>query len=52
MAKLLQGKVVQSAQMTLRVATNTVYVDAARASHVVLPVVAVSDLKRLPPLPA
>ena len=36
--------------LTRRVATNTVYVDADRASHVVLPVVAVGELKRLQPL--
>ena len=33
-----------------RVATNTVYVDHARASHVVLPLVALDALQLLPPL--
>ena len=34
--------------LTRRVATNTVYVDEQRASHVVLPLLALSDLKPLP----
>ena len=35
---------------TRRIATNTVYVDSARASHVVLPLVALDALQPLPPL--
>ena len=36
---------------TRRIATNTVYVDLARASHVVLPLVALEALQPLQPLP-
>jgi putative CocE/NonD family hydrolase len=35
---------------TRRIATNTVYVDHARASHVVLPLVPLNALQALPPL--
>ena len=40
----------QGRGLTRRIATNTVYVDATRASHVVLPLVALDDLQPLPPL--
>ena len=33
---------------TRKIATNTVYVDEARASHVVLPLIALNDLQPLP----
>ena len=50
-AKAVEGRFPVILERTRRIAINTVYVDQVHAAHVVLPLVAMSDLKPLPKLP-